>query len=256
MPLSKKKTASKSSKSGASRAKKAPVANKPRRGTRSKSAAKKPAVTKKSAAVAKAASNKASAKLKTATTNKKVSTKRAGSKSQGPKTAAGKKPGGNGLAAKKPVKNKLSNSEPEISSAGIRSNPAKVDKIIAKPADFKKELSADLSKSGASPVAKAVANTTVTRRKKSHESGLAESVSQGLAKQAQKKRGWRDIEALTERARLKNLLSDIWHEDIDLDSDIFGETDQFSSYYTDKEEEIEVEEDEDEEWEEFEEDES
>ncbi len=77
-----------------------------------------------------------------------------------------------------------------------------------------------------------------------------------MAKPGQKKRGWRDIEALTERARLKSLLSDIWHEDIDLDSDIFGETDHLSGYYTDKEEvEVEVEAEEAEEWEEFEEEE-
>jgi len=96
-----------------------------------------------------------------------------------------------------------------------------------------------------------VGSNSVNPRKK--ETGRADSVSQGLAKQGQKKRGWRDIEALTERARLKNLLSDIWHEDIDLDSDIFGEADHFSGYYTDKEEEIEVEVEKDEEWEEFEE---
>jgi hypothetical protein len=252
VPLPKKKIASKSSKSGASGAKKAPVA-KPARSSKSKSAVKKPAASKKSAAVAKAASKKASAKLKTATTNKKVSTNRPGSKSQG---TAGKKHGGKGLAAKKPVQKKLSNSQPEISKPVIHSSQVKVDKTTPKPTDSKKELPAELPKSGAKPVSKIVASTAVTRRKKSHESGLAESYSQGLAKQAQKKRGWRDIEALTERARLKNLLSDIWHEDIDLDSDIFGETDQFSSYYTDKEEEIEVADDEDEEWEEFEEDES
>jgi hypothetical protein len=45
------------------------------------------------------------------------------------------------------------------------------------------------------------------------------------------------------------MLVDIWHEDIDLDSDIFGESDHASGYYTDKEEEIEVEADEDDDWE-------
>ena len=86
--------------------------------------------------------------------------------------------------------------------------------------------------------------------------GLSHSSSQVQGKPAQKKRGWRDIEALTERARLKSLLSDIWHEDIDLDSDIFGERDSLFGYYTDKEEVIEVEPEDDEEWEEFEEEES
>lgn len=87
------------------------------------------------------------------------------------------------------------------------------------------------------------------------DSALSGSAEQGPEKPGQKKRGWRDIEALTERARLKSLLSDIWDEDIDLDSDIFGETDHLFGYYTDKEEVVEVEPEEGEEWEEFEEEE-
>jgi hypothetical protein len=88
------------------------------------------------------------------------------------------------------------------------------------------------------------------------ERDLPEAIRQGLSKGPQRKRGWRDIEALTERARLKSMLVDIWHEDIDLDSDIFGESDHASGYYTDKEEEIEVEDDEDDDWEEVAEEES
>jgi hypothetical protein len=57
----------------------------------------------------------------------------------------------------------------------------------------------------------------------------------------QRKRGWRDIEAIRERARLKKMLTDIWHEDIELDDDIFGETDHLSVYYANNAEEIEVE---------------
>lgn len=57
----------------------------------------------------------------------------------------------------------------------------------------------------------------------------------------QRKRGWRDIEAIRERARLKKMLTDIWHEDIELDDDIFGETEQRSGYYANAVEEIEVE---------------
>lgn len=59
---------------------------------------------------------------------------------------------------------------------------------------------------------------------------------------SQRKRGWRDIEAISERARLKKMLVDIWHEDIELDDDIFGDSDHLSGYYTEFEEaEIEVE---------------
>ncbi|HLF31198.1 MAG TPA: DUF3545 family protein [Xanthomonadales bacterium] len=60
-------------------------------------------------------------------------------------------------------------------------------------------------------------------------------------KSSERKRGWRDIEAIRERARLKKMLTDIWHEDIELDDDIFGETDHLSGYYANNVEEIEVE---------------
>ena len=64
-------------------------------------------------------------------------------------------------------------------------------------------------------------------------------------KPGQRKRGWRDIEAISERARLKKMLVDIWHEDIELEDDIFGESDHLSGYYTDfDEEEVEIEVDE------------
>ena len=73
---------------------------------------------------------------------------------------------------------------------------------------------------------------------------------------AQRKRGWRDIEAMSERARLKKLLADIWHEDIELEEDIFGESDHLAGYYTDTEDEEEpIEADEGVEYEDFEEDE-
>ena len=62
------------------------------------------------------------------------------------------------------------------------------------------------------------------------------------AKPAPRKRGWRDIEAISERARLKKMLVDIWHEDVELDDDIFGDSDHLQGYYTDLEDdEIEVE---------------
>ena len=61
-------------------------------------------------------------------------------------------------------------------------------------------------------------------------------------KPAQRKRGWRDIEAISERARLKKMLADIWHEDIELDEDIFGDSDHLQGFYTDMEDdEIEAE---------------
>ena len=64
-------------------------------------------------------------------------------------------------------------------------------------------------------------------------------------KAGQRKRGWRDIEAIRERARLKKMLVDIWHEDIELDDDIFGNLDHLSGYYAnfeEEEEELEIDE--------------
>ena len=74
------------------------------------------------------------------------------------------------------------------------------------------------------------------------------------SKTPQKKRGWRDIEALKEQVRLKRLLADIWHEDIELDEDIFGERDRLAGYYTaSRDEAIDIDDDEDDDFEEFEE---
>lgn len=70
--------------------------------------------------------------------------------------------------------------------------------------------------------------------------GVVEPVSASAKstspKTGQRKRGWRDIEAISERARLKKMLVDIWHEDIELDDDIFGDSDHLSGYYTEFEE--------------------
>lgn len=61
---------------------------------------------------------------------------------------------------------------------------------------------------------------------------------------------------MSERARLKKLLTDIWHEDIELEEDIFGESDYLAGYYTDTEEDEQpAEPEEDVEYEDFEEDE-
>jgi hypothetical protein len=71
-------------------------------------------------------------------------------------------------------------------------------------------------------------------------------VKEQQSKPNQRKRGWRDIEAISERARLKKMLADIWHEDIEIDEEIFGGSDHLSGYYTDLEVEAEIEVDEDE----------
>lgn len=54
--------------------------------------------------------------------------------------------------------------------------------------------------------------------------------------------GWREIEALREKAALKASLADVWDEDFDLDDEILAELDHTAEFFTTQEEEEEVEE--------------
>jgi hypothetical protein len=68
------------------------------------------------------------------------------------------------------------------------------------------------------------------------------------ASQARRNGGWREIEALREKAALKASLADVWDEDFDLDDEILAELDHTAEFFTtqeDPEEEI-FEDDEDE----------
>jgi len=90
------------------------------------------------------------------------------------------------------------------------------------------------------------------------EASLVSASRLNQNRNGQRKRGWRDIEAISERARLKKMLVDIWHEDVELDEDIFGESDHLAGYYAnvdEEPEEIEIDDDliEDDEEEDFEE---
>jgi hypothetical protein len=46
-----------------------------------------------------------------------------------------------------------------------------------------------------------------------------------------KKRGWREIEALRERAELKEHLAEIWDDDIELDENVFGDCAEVVTMY-------------------------
>jgi len=206
-------------------------------------------------------SSRASAKLKSTTVNKKIN----------PTKTAGKEPAAGTAARIMPSSKSLAGQKPTTGSASkkLKPAPAKAEKSVNRtdehltdaPHPIETKASEAASAVGNGEKKPAIGKTAPDKsparaRTRRQASGSSDSVGQGLGKQVPKKRGWRDIEALTERARLKSLLSDIWHEDIDLDSDIFGETDHLFGYYTDKEEVIEVDPEADEEWEEFEEDES
>jgi len=44
--------------------------------------------------------------------------------------------------------------------------------------------------------------------------------------------GWREIEALREKAALKASLADVWDENFDLDEDILAELDHTAEFFT------------------------
>jgi len=66
-----------------------------------------------------------------------------------------------------------------------------------------------------------------------------------------RKGGWREIEALREKAALKASLADVWDEDFDLDEEILAELDHTAEFFTSQEEPEEVIFDDDEEVDEF-----
>jgi len=63
--------------------------------------------------------------------------------------------------------------------------------------------------------------------------------------------GWREIEALREKAALKASLADVWDEDFDLDEEILAELDHTAEFFTTQEDPDEPLEDDDEDDEDF-----
>lgn len=53
--------------------------------------------------------------------------------------------------------------------------------------------------------------------------------------------GWREIEALREKAALKASLADVWDEDFDLDDEILADLDHTAEFFTSTEEDEEEE---------------
>jgi hypothetical protein len=53
---------------------------------------------------------------------------------------------------------------------------------------------------------------------------------------SRKNGGWREIEALREKAALKASLADVWDEDFDLDEEILAELDHTAEFFTTQEE--------------------
>lgn len=55
------------------------------------------------------------------------------------------------------------------------------------------------------------------------------------AGEAHRNGGWREIEALREKAALKESLADVWDEDFDLDEEILAELDHTAEFFTTQE---------------------
>jgi hypothetical protein len=53
--------------------------------------------------------------------------------------------------------------------------------------------------------------------------------------QTRRNGGWREIEALREKAALKASLADVWDEDFDLDEEILAELDHTAEFFTTQE---------------------
>ena len=56
--------------------------------------------------------------------------------------------------------------------------------------------------------------------------------SRASAGQSRRNGGWREIEALREKAALKASLADVWDENFDLDDEILAELDHTAEFFT------------------------
>ena len=70
-------------------------------------------------------------------------------------------------------------------------------------------------------------------------------------KEPHKNGGWREIEAIREKAALKESLADVWDEDFDLDEEILADLDHTAEFFTPQKDAVEEIFDEDEDVDEF-----
>jgi hypothetical protein len=77
--------------------------------------------------------------------------------------------------------------------------------------------------------AKETGNADIPQATRGGRSDIAEQA-------APRKGGWREIEALREKAALKASLADVWDEDFDLDEEILAELDHTAEFFTTQEE--------------------
>ena len=70
-------------------------------------------------------------------------------------------------------------------------------------------------------------------------------------KEPHKNGGWREIEAMREKAALKESLADVWDEDFDLDEETLADLDHTAEFFTPQKDAVEEVFDEDEDVDEF-----
>ena len=58
-------------------------------------------------------------------------------------------------------------------------------------------------------------------------------------KEPHKNGGWREIEAMREKAALKESLADVWDEDFDLDDEILADLDHTAEFFTPQKDAVE-----------------
>jgi hypothetical protein len=60
----------------------------------------------------------------------------------------------------------------------------------------------------------------------------ADQADAAVDKEPRKNGGWREVEAMREKAALKESLADVWDEDFDLDDEILADFDHTAEFFT------------------------
>lgn len=74
------------------------------------------------------------------------------------------------------------------------------------------------------------------RRRAAVSANRESRMDQAESDSSRRNGGWREIEALREKAALKASLADVWDEDFDLDEEILAELDHTAEFFTTQEE--------------------
>jgi len=93
--------------------------------------------------------------------------------------------------------------------------------------------------------------TSETDKSGTSSAAHTDQADAGKNNEPRKNGGWREIEAMREKAALKETLADVWDEDFDLDEEILADLDHTAEFFTPQKDAVEEVFDEDEEVDEF-----